>query len=669
MDKSTGKFDLIRPDESQQYMLEGIIRDIAISKDSIIWLATIYGLTQYDITKESFRIYTEQDGMAENILTAVVIDHNNDIWVSGNQYISKLDRTSGRFYNYDATGYVNNFISRSKFIDDENRIYFGALNGVYSFQADEIQSNFKKPHIVLTGVKVRNEKYISDVAPEDMTKLVLNSQQKDVAFQFTGIQLNQPESVIYRCKLEGYDEDWQYLESLNIANYTNLNPGGYRLIAQATMLNSDWGTDELSLDVIITPAFTQTNWFRALIALIIGLIAYFSYRIWTYNLQLKREKSFAVKASNYRMQFLSHASHEIRTPMNAIVGLSGLVAKTELNTRQSKYVAAIEQASKNLLQIINELLDHSKIESGKFSFTHSLFDLDLVIEQLEAMFLPLAKEKNLQLHFYVDDILAKHYWGDPLRLTQILTNLVGNSLKFTEKGEVSLHVTSGEKTDKVTDLKFEVRDTGIGIPENQLDRVFDRFGVDQISHESGGTGLGLYITRELIKGQNGDIHISSRVGEGTIVKFKIPFETGKNIPEKKYLPVDKVCTDYLNVLVVDDAPFNHLVVNGILENKFPNARILSAENGPEALRLFEENNLDIIILDARMPGMDGLEVCRRIRSNTENKNDIIVLGATAGAMPEQIQACLESGMNDVITKPIHPDQLYQKIIQLLQLSQ
>ena len=669
MDKRTGKFDLIRPPKSQEHMLEGTIRDIAITSDSILWFATSSGLTQYRIKTDSFHIFTEQEGMAENILNAILIDQNEDVWMSGSQFVSKLDRSSGLFFNYDASAHVNNFVSKSKFVDSESRIYFGALNGVFSFRPQEIQSDLKSPQLILTDIKVRNEKYLSNVAPESLTHLVLNSQQKDITFQFAGIQLNQPESVIYRCKLVGYDDNWRNLENLHLANYTNLNPGDYRLLAQAKMLNQDWGTDELSIDVTITPPFTQTNWFRALVALVLALIVYFSYRIWYYNLQLKRDKAFAVKASEYRMEFLSHASHEIRTPMNAILGLSGLVKGTSLNAKQRRYVLAIEQASQNLLHIINELLDHSKIESGEFTFMHTPFDLEIIIEQLKNMFLPLALEKNIQIQYFLDGKAPKKYIGDPLRLTQILTNLVGNSLKFTDSGSVSLHVTADNTIHNITNLKFEIRDTGIGISENKLNSVFDKFSMDQDSSNTLGTGLGLYITKNLIKGQKGDIHIKSQVGKGTVVSFYIPFETSRSSSNKIKQTKNSTRQEMIKVLIVDDAPFNHLVMDGILSDIFPNARILQANNGLEALELFKMNELDIIILDAKMPGLDGLEVCRRIRSSSMPSRNIAILGATAGAMPGQIQACLDSGMNDVITKPINEDQLHQKILQLLQLDQ
>ena len=664
--KSNGEFELIRPPEDQQYMLEGVVRDIAITKDSNVWISTEYGLTQYDIEEDSFHMYTKSDGLAENTTFTLVVDNNHDIWIASTQQVSKFDRRNDQFINYDVSSKVNFFNSKSRALDQTGKIHLGASNGILSFHPDSISSVLESPKIVLTDLMIKSESYPSAVPKEDLRSVVLNHDENDIAFEFVGIQLNRPEYVRYRYKLQGYDEEWHYLNRQAIANYTNLNPGSYTFLAQASNENENWSEEYLQIDLSIIPAFTQSRLFKALVILILIIAAYILIRIWAYYNRLKKQKEIAEKTSEYRMHFLSHASHEIRTPMNAIIGLSGLIQETELNQKQNKYISAIEKASNNLLELINELLDHSKIESGKYSFKRSPFSLMLIIEQLEAMFQPLADEKNLKLSFYVAEDIPDLLNGDSLRLTQILTNLIGNALKFTKTGSINVRIYAGETSDEKMLIHFEVKDTGRGIPSEKMNEVFERFGVDAKGIETKSSGLGLFITKGLVEGQGGTIDLKSKVNEGTIVKCSIPFELAHEINKEPTIREAKITLTDLRILIVDDAPFNHLIASERLKNQIPNVEILTAYDGYEAISIVEKENVDMILMDAKMPGMDGLEATRRIRSMTNGQSDIPILGATASAMQEQIDQCIASGMNDVVTKPINWNALIEKIAYLVQ---
>jgi signal transduction histidine kinase/CheY-like chemotaxis protein len=642
---------------------------MAITPDRNIWIPTSFGLTRYDIQHNKYDIYANNSGLPENGLNAVVVDHNDRIWVSGDQFIAKFNPATETFKTYNTVRNIKSFWSKSRFLAPDGRIYFGGIDGVYTFHPDSIHTDLTAPRIILTDFKIRNKTHLLDNAFENVSEIALTHDQNDIAFTFTGIHLIEPASNQYRCMLEGYEDAWRALGHQHSVNYTNLNPGDYVFRVQAANRDGIWSTEDLSIDLSISPPFTQTTWFRAMLTLVFVLLAYAILRIWYYQQQLRRQKKIAEQTSEYRMQFLSHVSHEIRTPMNAIIGLSGLAVETNLNPQQRRYLAAIEQSSKDLLKIINQLLDHSKLESGMFSFDYSPFIMTSVTEQLEAMLKPLAEAKGLVLQINIAPEVPLNLKGDALRLTQILTNLLGNAIKFTEHGQVSLKISSEPTTSDQAVVTFEVSDTGMGISPDMLDSVFDQFVDQQKGPSAPGTGLGLFISRQLVERQHGTIDIRSVVDEGTCVTVRLPFEvTGaEGAGARKASPVSSgQAFGEIRILVVDDAAFNLLVVTEMIKKRIPNASVITAESGMEALELLQTQPCDVIVMDVKMPGMDGHETTRAIRAMKDDVAHIPILGATAGAMPAQIQACMDSGMNDVITKPIDVDTLIEKLFLLTQ---
>jgi signal transduction histidine kinase/ligand-binding sensor domain-containing protein/CheY-like chemotaxis protein len=670
LDKHTGVFELFRPPVEQQFVLEGVVRDMAITPGGDIWIPTSFGLTRYSIHSNTYQLYSKEHGLRENRLNAVLIDHHNKIWVSGDQFVTSFDPSSETFKNYNATEEVKAFWSKARYISDDGSLYFGSLNGIYTFHPDSINSDSTAPGVVLTDFRVKDVTYPLEKAFEYVTEIVLAHDQNDLVFDFSGIHMVHPEANQYQCILEGFDETWRVLGKSHSVNYTNLNPGTYTFRAEAANRDGVWSTGGLSIALLITPPFTQTTWFRAMLVLIVAILAYVGFRIWYYQQQLRRQKKIAESAAEYRMQFLSHVSHEIRTPMNAIIGLSGLATSTDLNPQQQQYISAIEKSSKDLLKIINQLLDHSKIESGTFSLSEEPFMITAVTDQLVAMLGPMAAKKGLEFQIEVASNVPEHLVGDGLRLTQVLTNLLANAIKFTSTGHVRLDVDADIVSPERVVLAMQVSDTGVGIPADMLDRVFDRFIDDQHGSSEIGSGLGLYIVRQLIERQNGTIKIGSVVGEGTQVKVRIPFgvQSGMDQLDSGTQESDLIFGD-LRILLVDDAPFNHLVMTEMIRKRIPHALVTSAESGNEALSILKEQSFDLIVMDAKMPEMDGYETTQRIRKLDGNKSAIPILGATAGAMPAQIQECLDSGMNDVITKPIEIDLLVQKLHQLTQISE
>lgn len=395
-----------------------------------------------------------------------------------------------------------------------------------------------------------------------------------------------------------------------------------------------------------------------------------------YQTELIEAKQKAENSEELQSQFLSNMSHEIRTPMNGIVGLSRVLKETKLNYEQSQYVKAIIQSSENLMVIINDILDFSKIEAGKVLIDKTRFDLDKLLSTLKDIMSISAKEKGLRLEIEKDEDVPRWLIGDPVRMNQILTNLVSNGIKFTEHGAVTIKVSKlNTGHENKVKLVFGIQDTGIGIPEDKLDTIFQSFtqASSSTTRTHGGTGLGLTITKQLIELQDGKIWIESELGKGSTFSFDIEYDISKNGEEiqRNLQGHEKISNNNIlqelngtTILLVEDHPINQMLAKKILEKWGMNVDL--AENGKIALEKVGEKNYSLILMDISMPEMDGLTAAREIRSGKySNSPDISIIAMTASALSGENQKCFDAGMNDYISKPFDPQNLLEKIYQQL----
>jgi len=386
---------------------------------------------------------------------------------------------------------------------------------------------------------------------------------------------------------------------------------------------------------------------------------------------VKKEKEVAEKTAQLKQQFMANMSHEIRTPMNAIVGLANLLINKNPTEEQLKYLNAIKKSADNLLVIINDILDLSKIEAGKVVLEQIPFNLKSHIDEIYNTLFLRAEEKNLELIFETETIADLYVTGDPTRLTQILINLLGNAIKFTEKGHVKLHVIPVAKEDKTVTVQFHVIDTGIGIAEDYVKKIFESFtqaGTDT-ARKYGGTGLGLTISKELTDLMQGNISVKSTLGHGTTFTVEIPFPLAAasdiRIEDKEQIDVNKLA--HLKILLVEDNEFNVMVAEETLNELLPDVHIVHAENGQKALeRLEQESDFDLILMDIQMPVMNGVEATEAIRkhSNTHIRHKKII-ALTANAFEEDIRKYFRAGMNGYVTKPFKQDELLNEIYQVI----
>ncbi|MFE3846726.1 response regulator [Flavobacterium sp. LB3P45] len=377
----------------------------------------------------------------------------------------------------------------------------------------------------------------------------------------------------------------------------------------------------------------------------------------------------AEEAVKSKQQFLSNMSHEIRTPMNAIIGFTNVVLKTNLDNSQKEYINAIKESGDALIVLINDILDIAKVDAGKMTFEKTVFNLSDSIATMLHFFEPKMKEKNLELQNEYDAAIPFNLIGDPMRLRQIILNLMSNAVKFTSKGKINIRIKLLEEDSKKAIIEFLITDTGIGIPKNRLTDIFNNFEQAAIGTSSsyGGTGLGLAIVKQLVELQGGKIIVNSEEGKGSSFGFILTFDQINSATETaaantsdliQQVPLEKNSSENIKVLVVEDIALNQLLIKIILLDFGYDVTI--ASNGQIAIENLQKNKYDLILMDLQMPVMNGFEATKYIRNKLNSNIPIIAL--TADVTSVDVEKCIAAGMNDYVSKPIDEKILHAKII-------
>lgn len=386
--------------------------------------------------------------------------------------------------------------------------------------------------------------------------------------------------------------------------------------------------------------------------------------------ELKDSLEEVEQSKSVKDKFLANMSHEIRTPMTGVLGMAQLLLTTDINSEQKEYIGTIKSSTENLLLIINDILGYSEVIASDFKLKEESFNVKLQFSRLENLIKNEVERKGLEFDINISNNTPNNLKGDSGRLNQLLLYIVGNSIKFTEKGFVKLNVSTKEKQNSRVLINIDIRDSGIGISEDLLDTIFERFNQASkvTTYKHGGTGLGLSIVYQLVQRMGGDISVKSREGKGSTFSVTLPFEIAESdevkSTEKKPIP-ENTLPEGLKLLVVDDHPINRKIVMGMM--KKVGAEVIEADSGEDAIQKVKDYSFDLVLMDVHMPGIGGLEATRRLRkSEDKGTRSLPIIAVTASILQKDVEDCKQAGMDDFIAKPYTYSEMVEKISSLVQ---
>jgi len=695
----TNQLDTIKNDPTDpQSLSNNRIYDLMMDKDGVIWIGTAGGLNKIiPGTEQEDPKFIHWQSTNSNLplddVYCIIDGGDGTFWMGCGNRISHFFPRTGGFRNYDHHDglhgqSIGNF---GKGLRSHNgEIYFGTIDGLVSFHPDSLQDNPYIPPVVITGFSIHNQAVpIQDNFDDTLSwkiplacaihytnEVELTYQQNDFSLEFAALNFVNPESNLYKYKLEPYETEWIETDAKNrIARYTNLSPGAYTFRVIGSNNDGVWNEEGKSLSIIIHPPWWQTWWAYALYGLL-ALTALLSIRHYEMKrLKLRQRAKHLAEVDTLKTRFFANISHEFRTPLTLILGPLKDMYEGKFTGDRNAVFGVMIRNGQRLLNLINQLLDISKLEAGKMQLQATHIDMVMLLRHIASSYESIAIDKKIKYLFY-PEMQELMLYADQEKVKKIVHNLLSNAFKFTPQGgEVIMYL----KEEKNEWALISVKDTGPGIPTEELDKVFDRFyQVDSSqtrTHE--GSGLGMALAKELVEIHHGKFTVESKEGKGTTFTVWLPMgkahlrkeeirDIGEVVVGEKVVvdvpgeqKISEEATGIVNentplILVVDDNADMRQYINSSLGSQY---QIREAENGKEGTMLAKELLPDLIISDVMMPQMDGYELCENIKTH-ESTSHIPVVLLTARADHKSKMTGLETGADDYLSKPFDAEELH-----------
>jgi signal transduction histidine kinase/ligand-binding sensor domain-containing protein/FixJ family two-component response regulator len=675
--------------------------------DGSLWIGTGEGLRHLSHGRVSR--FGRRDGLLDDSAYQILDDGRGDLWMASGRGVFRVHKADLEAFAHGRIGWIPSVVygtadgMKSPVINGgsspagwrgrDGRLWFPTLRGVAVTDPRRPTFNALPPPVWVEGLSVDDRTVLP---PPGKSEARLPPGSRSFEIRYTALSLTAPEQVRFRYHLEGFDRGWVDAEGRRTAYYTNLGPGSYVFRVIASNNDGVWSPRGARLAFSVAPRFRETAWFPLSIAALTLLAGAGVYRLRLRSvrarertlealveertrdleaatLRAEKARGEAEAANRTKSQLLANVSHEIRTPMNGVLGLADLLLRGELTPSQKERVEMVRASAEALVVLVNDLLDLSKLEAGRLLLRPVDFELRKLADEVVRLFEAQAREEETALSLRVDPALPDALHGDPMRLRQVLLNLVGNAVRCTRHGSVTVSIDAEDATPAI---RFEVRDTGVGIRPEVQARLFQAFESEEpVTREPGGTGLGLFISKSIVEQMGGEIGFTSEPGTGSTFWFHLPMVPAHDaVAEAPRLPPSPAVADRrsarerFRILIADDHPVNRAVIVAQVQGLGYAAD--AVESGPAALAALEHGHYDVLLLDCAMPVVDGYETCRRLReSEGEGKGERLpVIAVTAFAMPEDREKCLKAGMDDYMTKPFRSADLAEVLDRWLGLA-
>ncbi len=685
-----------------------VVAHVAEDPDGSLWIGyyDAFGLTRmtFEAGKPRLEHFTTSSGLRSDKSLFLGFDARGWLWAGTDHGVDVFDRTRWRHYGR-SDGMIWDDCNTNGFMADaDGGVWVGTSRGLSRFRPAAATTASVPPTVVFTSVKFGEQSVDPATAPE------VQYRRNSLQVRFAALTFVQESSVLFRYRLAGIRGNWTETSQREL-DFPGLPPGQYTLEVLARNKQGMWSAEPARFTFqVLTPWFL-TWWFRignVLIVLAIGRYMWYrrtrrlaaeKSRLETAVTQRTRELSLekqrvieekarteqqkveierllqeAQQASRSKSEFLANMSHEIRTPMNGILGMTDMALAMPLTAEQREYLQTARLSAKSLLTILNDALDFSKIEAGRMELSPIEFSLRQCVHDTARMLSVAAGEKNLKLEVRFEESVADHVIGDPDRLRQVLLNLVGNAIKFTATGGVTIAIEAEKSDGDTLFAHFSVTDTGIGIPRDKQELIFEAFrqADGSTTRKYGGTGLGLAICVRLVEMMGGKVRVESEPGKGSTFHFTAQFgvvrEAGPERPTDTLslqnmaaaVGTSTVTPQSIHVLLAEDNPINQRVAMRLLEKR--GHRVALAVTGHEVLAWLERQRFDLILMDVQMPDLDGVEATRIIREREKQTGGYTpIVALTAHTMQGDRERCLESGMDSYVNKPIEAAKLLEVV--------